>query len=38
MNHPSHTDYIIVAYMATNRATLSYTVGEWVRTWPRFSR
>ena len=34
MNHRSHTDYIIVAYMATNRATLSYTVGEWVRTWP----
>lgn len=34
MNHRSNVDYIIVAYMAANRAALSYAVGEWARTWP----
>ncbi len=34
MNHRSNADYIIVAYMAANRAALSYAVGEWARTWP----
>ena len=34
MNRRSHTDYIIVAYMAADCATLSYTVGAWARTWP----
>ena len=34
MNHRSNADYISVAYMAANRAALSYAVGEWARTWP----
>ena len=34
MNHRSNTEYIIVVYMAANRATLSYTVGAWACTWP----
>ena len=34
MNHRSNADYLIVAYMAANRAALSYAVGEWARTWP----
>ena len=34
MNHRSNVDYIIVAYMAANRAALSYAVGEWARVWP----
>ena len=34
MNHRSNVDYILVAYMAANRAALSYAVGEWARTWP----
>ena len=34
MNHRSNVDYIIVDYMAANRAALSYAVGEWARTWP----
>lgn len=34
MNHRSNMDYIIVAYMAANRAALSYAVGEWARVWP----
>ena len=34
MNHRSNVDYLIVAYMAANRAALSYAVGEWARAWP----
>ena len=34
MNHRSDLDYIIVAYMAANRAALSYAVGQWARVWP----
>ena len=34
MNHRSNADYLLVAYLAANRAALSYAVGEWARTWP----
>jgi glycerol-3-phosphate O-acyltransferase len=34
MNHRSNMDYILVAYLAANRAALSYAVGEWARIWP----
>ena len=34
MNHRSNMDYILVAYMALNKAALSYAVGEWARVWP----
>ena len=33
MNHRSNMDYIIAAYMAAERAALSYAVGEWARVW-----
>lgn len=34
MNHRSNMDYILVAYLAASRTTLSYAVGEWARIWP----
>lgn len=34
MNHRSNMDYILVAYLAAQRAALSYAVGEWARVWP----
>jgi len=34
MNHRSNMDYVLVAYLAANRAALSYAVGEWARIWP----
>ncbi|HEX9205414.1 MAG TPA: 1-acyl-sn-glycerol-3-phosphate acyltransferase [Candidatus Deferrimicrobiaceae bacterium] len=34
MNHRSNMDYILVAYLAATRTTLSYAVGEWARIWP----
>ncbi|HVF61838.1 MAG TPA: 1-acyl-sn-glycerol-3-phosphate acyltransferase [Thermoanaerobaculia bacterium] len=34
MNHRSNMDYILVAYLAADRTTLSYAVGEWARVWP----
>lgn len=34
MNHRSNMDYILVAYLAAERAALSYAVGEWARIWP----
>ncbi len=34
MNHRSNMDYVIVGYLAADRAALSYAVGEWARTWP----
>ncbi|MFV2073023.1 MAG: 1-acyl-sn-glycerol-3-phosphate acyltransferase [Thermoanaerobaculales bacterium] len=34
MNHRSNMDYILVAYLAASRTTLSYAVGEWARVWP----
>ncbi|MEX0954883.1 MAG: 1-acyl-sn-glycerol-3-phosphate acyltransferase [Rhizobiaceae bacterium] len=33
MNHRSNMDYVLVTYMASNRASLSYAVGEWARVW-----
>ena len=33
MNHRSNMDYILVTYMASARASLSYAVGEWARVW-----
>ena len=34
MNHRSNMDYVLVAYLAAERAALSYAVGEWARIWP----
>lgn len=34
MNHRSNFDYILVAFLAAERAALSYAVGEWARVWP----
>jgi glycerol-3-phosphate O-acyltransferase len=34
MNHRSNMDYILVGYLAADRAALSYAVGEWARVWP----
>ncbi|MEE8305468.1 MAG: 1-acyl-sn-glycerol-3-phosphate acyltransferase [Candidatus Tectomicrobia bacterium] len=34
MNHRSNMDYILVGYLAADRTTLSYAVGEWARIWP----
>ncbi len=33
MNHRSNMDYVLVTYMASRRASLSYAVGEWARIW-----
>jgi glycerol-3-phosphate O-acyltransferase len=34
INHRSNFDYILVAFLAMERTTLSYAVGEWARIWP----
>ncbi len=34
MNHRSNMDYVLVTYLAAERTTLSYAVGEWARVWP----
>ncbi len=34
MNHRSNVDYVIAAYLAAEKAALSYAVGEWARIWP----
>lgn len=34
MNHRSNIDYILVAFLAAERTTLSYAVGEWAKVWP----
>jgi glycerol-3-phosphate O-acyltransferase len=34
MNHRSNMDYVLVSYLAMDRAALSYAVGEWARIWP----
>ena len=34
MNHRSNMDYVLAAYLAADRAALSYAVGEWARIWP----
>ncbi len=34
MNHRSNMDYILISYLAAERVTLSYAVGEWARIFP----
>jgi glycerol-3-phosphate O-acyltransferase len=34
MNHRSNMDYVLVAFLAAERTTLSYAVGEWAKVWP----
>ncbi|MBE1283280.1 MAG: glycerol-3-phosphate acyltransferase [Rhodobacteraceae bacterium] len=34
MNHRSNMDYVLVTYLAAERTTLSYAVGEWAQVWP----
>jgi len=34
INHRSNMDYILVAFLAAERITLSFAVGEWARIWP----
>lgn len=33
INHRSNMDYILVSFLAAERVTLSYAVGEWARIW-----
>lgn len=33
MNHRSNMDYLLVTYLASSSAMLSYAVGEWARVW-----
>ena len=34
MNHRSNMDYVLISYLAAERVTLSYAVGEWARIFP----
>jgi glycerol-3-phosphate O-acyltransferase len=34
INHRSNMDYILLSYLAAEKAALSYAVGEWARIWP----
>src|SRR5262245_36879355 len=34
INHRSNMDDILVGYLASEKAALSYAVGEWARIWP----
>jgi glycerol-3-phosphate O-acyltransferase len=34
MNHRSNMDYVLVTWLVSGRAALSYAVGEWARIWP----
>ena len=34
INHRSNMDYILVGYLAAEKAAISYAVGEWARIWP----
>ncbi|MGI9511644.1 MAG: 1-acyl-sn-glycerol-3-phosphate acyltransferase [Anderseniella sp.] len=34
INHRSNLDYLLVTYLASQRAALSYGAGEWARVWP----
>jgi len=34
MNHRSNFDYVIVSYIVSRLAAISYAVGEWARIWP----
>ena len=34
INHRSNMDYVLVAFLAAEKTTLSYAVGEWAKIWP----
>ena len=34
MNHRSNMDYVLVTYLVSRAAAMSYAVGEWARVWP----
>jgi glycerol-3-phosphate O-acyltransferase len=34
INHRSNMDYVLVTYLASTAAALSYAVGEWAQIWP----
>jgi glycerol-3-phosphate O-acyltransferase len=34
INHRSNMDYLLVTYLASGSAALSYGAGEWARVWP----
>jgi glycerol-3-phosphate O-acyltransferase len=34
MNHRSNADYLLVAYLVSRHAAISYAVGEWAKVWP----
>ena len=34
VNHRSNFDYILVSYIVSRHAAVSYAVGEWARVWP----
>lgn len=34
INHRSNMDYLLVTWLVSGRAALSYAVGEWARIWP----
>lgn len=34
INHRSNMDYILMTYLTSRSATVSYAVGEWARVWP----
>ncbi len=34
INHRSNMDYVLLSYLAAEKAALSYAVGEWARIWP----
>lgn len=34
MNHQSNMDYVLVTWLVSDHAAISYAVGEWARVWP----
>ena len=34
MNHRSNMDYVLITWLVSGRASISYAVGEWARVWP----
>lgn len=34
INHRSNMDYVLVTWLVSGQAALSYAVGEWARVWP----
>lgn len=34
MNHRSNMDYVLVGFLASRQAALSFAAGEWARVWP----